>query len=575
MQIDITKIIILVLIVAGFVTAIILISNSFKKKCTPGYTYNTNYNSCVPNCDFPKINNGPNGECGCPVKGQTGDDCQMVCNNPALPLSCGDQCYSESQNYCINNELCEQEISCGTKTSLGFQGKCCGLINGKHTQCSSQAGHPRAIVFTKPYNFVVILDQQKYIISIDKGQYNLDDDLGEFYYPRYLQNQINLKIKDKFTVNIVESDGITFKLKFIFTDKSSTSIPSLLFTQKEEINNFGFNIGQHSFNADNTLTSEKIEVYQCIEIECNEPGKKWCGNTCCDNDNCVNNIKCCSNKNSEICNGNCCPKVANTGETNCCEKGSKCCDNTNNMYCVNDKCQTKCLYPDKNGKPLTCSSDDKNIGCVDISDTSSGNYSYCGNAVCKFEQGGKFYNPDNVNGMPVCHSPLDPGAFSCISNTLKPKGPLSRTATAKAGNNCNENDCKIRMSDVGVIETIIKTDKNNLQLCEAHYDCDKLLPKCDDSSFIVPNGPNYCFEHGKKFTGQICPKDQYAIWNMKENNCECSSSLSPDNYCFDNTGTFTGQICPDTVPSRYANWNSENNNCDCSFIQIPRPPPSS
>jgi len=127
MGIDITKIIILVIIIIGFITAILLLRNSINKNCTSGDIYddklkkcridcsgltNMSYNSsqdkCVPNCLDGQVFCGAT----CINNNQKclGPNQDIICNlNEDL---CGQVCYNKDTQYCIDDTVYDKQKVC-------------------------------------------------------------------------------------------------------------------------------------------------------------------------------------------------------------------------------------------------------------------------------------------------------------------------------------------------------------------------------------------------------------------------------------------------------------------------------
>jgi hypothetical protein len=147
MGIDITKIIILVIIIIGFITAILLLRNSINKNCTSGDIYddklkkcridcsgltNMSYNSsqdkCVPNCLDGQVFCGTT----CIDNNQKclGPNQDIICNlNEDL---CGQGCYNKDTQYCIDNTVYDKKKVCNYDPDNSKN----NIICKKDEQCS-------------------------------------------------------------------------------------------------------------------------------------------------------------------------------------------------------------------------------------------------------------------------------------------------------------------------------------------------------------------------------------------------------------------------------------------------------
>jgi hypothetical protein len=578
MVIDIMKLIPIILIIVSFSFIIYFIVRSFRSTCPEGLEFNDKLNKCVIKCKDPLIINSDGSECICPDnKILKNDVCVKDCKGDT-PLLCGtDQCYSDSTFKCIDNKLCSNSLSCG---------KYCCELNQK---CSNGK-----IIFLD--NDVFILKEQDNDIPITipknlKG-YNFDINDDSNYLPVFLQNLLNANTKNKYeytvTLNQQTSNG-NVKTYLTFTVKNNATFqPTFDFSNSKNPEKLGFSKSKYTFEK-NSLVSGNIETFVCEVRPCDED-EIICDNRCCLKDSCIN-VKgkdtCCNEKDGyTICgsgdNLSCCP-IESCCNGICCSEG---------LVCHNNKCMKKCDFNDKNGNELFCDPDLDQNGehCINLDNKK---ISYCGHKDCTFNS--VIYYPPSIEGtkhtdknaIDVCVSNVKGNCtfnsskfdinnlnfldenpeckyYTIYDDNLKLERTELTTFNKEYSKNCTASDCESRLNEYGIID--VNTDES--ELCNARFDCKKVLEKNGINCPFGDNDPQCCYINNK-YTGQVCDKGRIAYYNKLTNDCDCIQGWTPIEL--QNKRGKKCQIVPVNVPQPKELYNTlekcnEKSGCYIGFI---------
>jgi hypothetical protein len=545
MNIDIIKLLPIIIIIISFSFIIYFIVRSFRSTCPDGTEFNDKLNKCVPICKDPLILNSDGTNCICPDNKVLKDDkCVKNCTGDT-PLLCGDDnCYSSATSTCINGKLCPNSLSCGNY--------CCEL----NQKCSNNK-----IIFLNDDSFILKEKDNDIIISVPKNLKGYSFDINDTnYLPEILQNLLNMNTKNKYKYNITfkesNDNGIVNKILQFNVSNNSTFQPAFDFSKMINPEKLGFKNDKYQFN-NNSLESSNIETYVCEVRPCDDD-EIICDNTCCPKDSCIEvqgKSICCNEKDGFI--------ICGSGNTvSCCPKGIVCCNGiccSEGEDCINGKCMIKCKYNDKNGNILHCDPDYEQTGehCVDLDNKK---ISYCGHKDCTFNA--VAYYPTAIEGpnhmdknaIDVCVSNLNgncsfnPSSFNinvkdinninflkndnyqnsnCKYYTIyNDKLKLERTEIApfasEYSKNCTADDCEGRINEYGVID--VTTDES--KLCLANFDCKKVLEKNGTNCPFGENHPQCCYNNNN-YTGQVCDKNQIAYYNRQTNDCDCIQGWTP------------------------------------------------
>jgi len=148
MPIDATRVIILIIVVAGFITALVLLRNKLNKACTTGDVYDEKLQTCIKDCSkipFMKYDSSVKncvpdcldgeklcGDKGCISKSMKCIDNSYLCKS--TEEGCGGSCMNPYTHKCIrekiveNNKVCgngDDPITCGKNQHCTFNNKEC------------------------------------------------------------------------------------------------------------------------------------------------------------------------------------------------------------------------------------------------------------------------------------------------------------------------------------------------------------------------------------------------------------------------------------------------------------------
>ena len=141
MPIDATRVIILVIVVVGFVTALVLLRNKLNKACTTGNIYDEKLGRCITDCStipFMKYDSSANkcipncldGEKLCGDKGCVSKNMQCIDNSYICKSNeegCGGSCMNPSTQQCINGKIYENNKVCDSSNAI---------VCGKNKHCN-------------------------------------------------------------------------------------------------------------------------------------------------------------------------------------------------------------------------------------------------------------------------------------------------------------------------------------------------------------------------------------------------------------------------------------------------------
>lgn len=132
MPIDATRVIILVIVVAGFVTALVLLRNKLNKSCTSGDIYDEKLQMCIKDCSkipFMKysstkkdcVPNCLDGQSLCGDKGCVEDNMQCIDNSYICKRNeegCGGLCMNPDTQQCINGKIYNNDKVCDSSKAI-------------------------------------------------------------------------------------------------------------------------------------------------------------------------------------------------------------------------------------------------------------------------------------------------------------------------------------------------------------------------------------------------------------------------------------------------------------------------
>lgn len=529
MNIDIIKLLPIIIIIISFSFIIYFIVRSFRSTCPDGSEFNDKLNKCVPICKDPLILNSDGTNCICPnnkiLKNGT---CIKNCSGDT-PLLCGtDNCYSEQTFKCINDTLCNNSLSCGNY--------CCE----PNQKCSKGK-----IIFLNDDSFLLKEPNNDITITIPKNlkgySFDINDDIN--YLPEILQNLLNKNTKNyKYNITFKEADNNEVKNRFLeFTVKNNgTFQPTFDFSQTKNPEKLGFSNSKYTFD-NNSLVSGNIETFVCEITPCDED-EIICDNKCCPKDSCINvkgKSTCCNEKDGY--------KICGSGDNiSCCPSGS-CCNGiccSEGLVCHDNKCMKKCEFNDKKGNELFCDPDLDQTGehCINLDNKK---ISYCGHKDCTFNsviyyppaiegpnhtdknaidvcvsnvKGNCTFNPSNfnINNINFLNENPECKYYTIYDDNLKLERTELTTFDSEYSKNCTADDCESRLNEYGIID--VNTDET--ELCNSRFDCKKVLEKNGVNCPFGENNPQCCYIN-KKYTGQVCDKGRIAYYNNLINDCEC------------------------------------------------------
>jgi hypothetical protein len=512
-NIDITKIILLIIIVVGFGVIIYFVAKYFKETCPEGSHFDTKYNSCVKNCPPGLIVSLDGNDCVCPTPGDDILDgkCVPKCKEPNTDL-CGTTCYNSAVATCIDEKVCPASLICGDKCMTpGFT-------------CSGGA-----IVFDTDDKFLVTEGDKSYNITVPKGSYRLDNQV--FENQKLFQNVLSDLLTTgsnsngkKYKYNVKsDSNKLIFNIGNEVTDNTTSTTPApkdpqpiFNFKISKYPEKFGFDKDVYNFDSDILTSVNEIDTNTLIETKCEDVGKELCGFNCCDKGKCVNG-ECCDERDGlEICPENQCCMKKKDGTSSCC--GKICCD-PEKERCQDGKCLTICEFKDKDGKEVLCDTTDNIGSCINVinnSDPSNPiNMSYCGSINCRFLAPNP--EPDDIRDIPVCKDPNGKFYSKYVANKRLSRNTVSVPSSGK----CVTDNCISKSAEIGVDNINATVVNGNLTNCVANFSCQRLLAINGDNC-PFSDKQKCCYSSPGVFTGQVCP-DKYniAYMDVKTGNCEC------------------------------------------------------
>jgi len=512
-NINITKIILVIIIIASFAGIMYFVVKYFKESCPEGSTFNKSFNKCVKICPPEQVND-LDGSCICPNANDhyVNNKCVPKCTDPTPDL-CGGICINSNFTKCLTingiDTPCPNDNVCGDYcVSPGFM-----CTKGK-------------IMY--PFSDTFILNEGQNSITLTIPA-NPQGYLLNGIFPSKLQEIINASSKMKYIVTN-DTDNPK-KLSFTVTNNTSVGQPILNFKSTFNPEKLGFSKEEYTFTDNKLLSKYSIEDYKLIETKCTNPGEENCGNGCCKPEDCVGNDCCTSEYNKEKCGTGCCLKNED-GSTNCCD--GVCCKPENNEKCIEGKCQRKCDYKDVDDKDVYCDTNNPQNACLNVpNQNNNGAYmSYCGNIKCRFTN--EVPTPADIQGIPVCQTSDVKHPSPLFYSKYVPNKGLIRSTTTKFSvpADCTENDCVKRLAEVGA-DDFTADPKGNV--CNTTFNCETVLEYLKDTDTCPLNNENQCCIIGGKFKGQVCKDGFFAV---PEGNDEC--------LCVKGWGSFNvpnGKVC--------------------------------
>lgn len=253
--------------------------------------------------------------------------------------------------------------------------------------------------------------------------------------------------------------------------------------------------GQYCNLTTDTCTSCDSSLIPC-GTSCCSPNQICTNGVCCDGQKCGNSEECCM--------GSCC--------------GDQCCKD--DEECDNGKCAQKC------GNKL-CNPDTEI--CSSIKDVNNNILYECVEKDSQCNWSEITYNPPSMNNnIPVC-TDHNTNLFYC-KNPPEAIMPLSRKSTVinkSLDSKCTKGNCFNKLSEVGLeFESWDETDNT----CEGSFNCNDLLPSCDDKKCPSSNTNQCCTEplNPGKYTGQICPTGQNCYYKDGKHICSRGWAFKQD-----------------------------------------------
>jgi len=141
MPIDATRVIILIIVVAGFITAFVLLKDKLNKSCTTGDIYDEKLQMCIKDCSkipYMKysstkkdcVPNCLDGQQLCGDKGCVSNNMQCIDNSYICKSNeegCGGLCMNPSTQQCINDKIYNNDKVCDSSKAI---------ICGKNQHCN-------------------------------------------------------------------------------------------------------------------------------------------------------------------------------------------------------------------------------------------------------------------------------------------------------------------------------------------------------------------------------------------------------------------------------------------------------
>lgn len=475
-KITITKVIIFVVIVVGFIALSYFISKSFASTCVKGQIYDNILKKCVNECKG-QIRDGNGGCRDCkdpdqfkPPGGQCQYDCSKYSKNS---IACGENCINNQTQQCL-----AMNIPCDN-IRVTYDKKCCPIGT----------------------NYTIIPSD----IWLDGPPWKDTDDINTMnnFIKTALQNNVKYKIFNK------EYDD----LKNNLNDNN-------IFIVKDFIN-----------ASDEIWTSLKLSTtFQDVirpifgKPICGQCKGELCGGVCCSSgENCVGDI-CCKKEN--IVGDKCC-KVY--GEIDgCCDEG----DITKDGFCY-----TPCDNDNKDNTVM-CKSKDEVCETIKIYDD-YGNVKE-EKSVCKSRRDCSFEpvdyipisikNPsDDKKPFHVCAPRIENTALydlngpfaTCSLPNITEYSRVGTTFVAE-GMKCTQDDCYARMNEQGIKTLTYDVNKDGRDICTANVSCkvsDGTKEPCNTAKCPVGDGNTQCCwndPENTKYSGKICGDGSFCYRDENE-----------------------------------------------------------
>jgi len=483
-----SKIIMLVIILAGFITMMYLFRNSINRSCTEGDIYDENLKRCVINCSLTQpnthydsdkdacVSNCINGEIICGDKCMNNnqkclngnDGKNHICNsNEEL---CGSTCYNFKTHQCIKNVIYSNNKVCDPKIPV---------VCGDNQQCS----HSKTDCITCP--------DDRQLCGIN----NICCDKGQF----------------------CESDG---------TCKSCDPV-----TQTVCGNTCCTNDQKCSGNGKCITCSTEL----CGE-ECCEAGMQCASGKCCDSDHVYTDSngkkECCINK---TCGGKCCDSTRQCQNDKCmiscgnnifCDPETTICMQTKDpktpFYCATIGCEwdqidynpvdmpisstqsQKVCSDNTTGKLYITRQLDKNLSRSVHTKQYKNSKAKCGDEDCKgrlMEEGIQNIIHDGLgcSGDFSCNDMLVESLANCPFNDIK------RCCTGKDGKYTGQVCIEGETCDDGFCTSCVDTQCNNKGKCSK-----TISNKCDcDDGYDPANNCQMCLTDVQRDLNNNCRKSSY------------------------------------------------------------------
>jgi len=500
-NINITKIILVIIIIASFAGIMYFVIKYFKESCPEGSTFIKSFNKCVEICPPGQVN-VLDGSCKCPNANDNyvNNKCVPKCTDPKPDL-CGGICINSNFTKCLTingiDTPCPNDNVCGDYcVTPGFM-----CTKGK-------------IMYPLSDTFILNESQNSITITIPA---NPQGYLLTGIFPSTIEKAIN-DAKPKFNYTVKNDTDNPKKLIFTVTNNLTAVQPILNFKSTLNPEKLGFSKDEYTFTNNTLLSKYSIEDYTLIETKCTNPGEENCGNDCCKSEDCIQD-ECCTDKyNKEKCGTGCCLKKNEKGKGGCCD--GICCKPENNEECIDGKCQRLCEYKGVDGKtPVYCDTNNPQNACISVpNQNNNGEYmSYCGNIKCRFTN--EVPTPADIQGIPVCQTSDVEHPSPLFYSKFVPNKGLIRSTTTKFSvpADCTENDCVKKLAEVGADD--FKADPNG-NVCNTTFNCETVLEDLKDTDTCPLSNQNQCCIIGGKFKGQVCKDDFFAV-PVGDDECMC------------------------------------------------------